>query len=90
MHFTIWAVNNRAEHALPYLVLAENHFHYRWNRWFVFILIGILSCTLVRLNFLCDNESLKMKKERLGTTYIAKIDKDDELEQIDNEMKCGN
>ena len=81
---------NRAEHALPYLVLAENHFHSRWNRWFVFNLIRILSCTLVRLFFLSDNESLKMKKERLRTTYIVKIDKYDELKQIDNEMKCGN
>jgi hypothetical protein len=70
MHDTIYAAYDRAEHSLSYLVLAENHFHSRWNHFFVSILIGILSCTLVGLHFLCDNESLKMKKERLGTTYI--------------------
>ena len=90
MHDTIWVVYDRAKHALPYLVLAENHFRSRWIRWFVVILIGILSWSFVGFNFVRDTVSLKMNNERLGTTYFVKIDKDDKLEQIDNEMKCGN
>jgi hypothetical protein len=72
---------------VSYLVLAENHFHSWWNSLFVFVSIAF---TLAIFHFLRDNESLKMKKERLGATQIAMIGKEDELEQIEHEMKCGN